>query len=379
MDTIQQKNILFVTGTRADFSKLKSLMQKVNKDKMFNCFIFATGMHLLKKYGHTIDDIELKEFSHVFQFYNQTIDMNNFMDIILANTIKGLSFYVSENRPDLIIIHGDRVEALAGAVVGALQGIRTAHIEGGELSGSVDELLRHAVTKLSHIHFTSTEENKKRLIQLGEDKNNIFVIGSADIDIMLANNIPDVKDVYNRYKIPFKEYSIFIYHPVVTELENLKNNINEIVEALKISRRNFIIIYPNNDKGSDIILNKLKELEYLEQFRLFKSIKLEDFLALLRHAQCIVGNSSCGIHEAPLYGIPTINIGSRQNGRFIYKSILNVNEDKNKIIEALQSLPFTYDKTFNYGTGNSSQLFIEALHSKRLWEIPLQKTFIDMI
>lgn len=373
------KNILFVTGTRADFGKIKSLMHGVDSHPDFQCSIFATGMHLLKKYGETLQEIQKEGFTHIFPFFNQSTQTSKFMDMTLAETIRGLSFYVSENPPDLLVVHGDRIEALAGAIVGALQGIRTAHIEGGERSGTVDELIRHAVSKLAHIHFTSTEENKKRLLQLGECEHNIFVIGSPDIDTMLNGNLPSIDKVLEHYNINFKKYNLFMYHPVVTELDSLEKNIDEVVEAMKISGRNFVVIYPNNDNGSSIILKKINELKNNSHFRIFPSIRFESFLTLLKNAQCIMGNSSCGIHEAPIYGIPTVNIGTRQKNRFKSQSIFNVSEDKHQIIKILKSLPEHCEPVLTYGKGNSAELFMKVLCGKSIWEASLQKMFFDRI
>jgi UDP-N-acetylglucosamine 2-epimerase (hydrolysing) len=155
----------------------------------------------------------------------------------------------------MIIVHGDRVEALAGAIIGSFNNTLVTHIEGGEISGTIDELIRHAITKLSHIHFVSNKEAEKRLIQMGELKNSIFVIGSPDVDIMYSDNLPSIEETTEHYEIPFDDYSILIYHPVTTELETLGNDINEVVSATIESDRNYIVIYPNNDAGSDIIID----------------------------------------------------------------------------------------------------------------------------
>ena len=372
------KNILFITGTRADFGKLKSLMHEVDADPEFECNIFVTGMHLLKKYGNTLKEIEKEGFSHIFPFFNQSTNTSRFMDISLAETIKGISYYISEKSVDLVVVHGDRIEALAGAIVGALRGVRTAHIEGGERSGTVDELIRHAVSKLAHVHFVSRNANRRRLLQMGERKESIFVIGSPDIDVMLGEKLPSIEKVKSYYNIDFDEYSIFIYHPVVTELEKIRNNIIEIVAALKESRRNYIVIRPNNDAGSERILDALQELSCCPQFKIFPSLRFEYFLTLIRNAQCVVGNSSCGIHEAPVYGVPTINIGTRQQGRFQSPSIFTVPEDRHTILETLNSIPKHFDPVFSYGKGNSAQLFIKQLRGEMIWQLPLQKYFHDI-
>src|SRR5690606_26359348 len=157
---------------------------------------------------------------------------NTPMDIALSNTITGLTHYIQEIKPDLIVVHGDRLEALAGAIVGAFNNIRVAHIEGGEVSGTIDESIRHAITKFAHLHFVSNEESKKRIVQLGENPDHVYVIGSPDIDIMHSQNLPSLLKAKERYNIKFDHYSIAIYHPVTTENEYLKQRIKVFVESL---------------------------------------------------------------------------------------------------------------------------------------------------
>ena len=187
------KKILFLTGTRADFGKIKALIKGVEDEPGFEAFVFVTGMHLQWEYGYTLLEIEQCKFSNVHTFGNYTHEST--MDLTLAKTIEGLSDYCKEIKPDLIMIHGDRVETLAGAIVGSLNNILVSHIEGGEVSGTVDELIRHSVSKLSHIHFVSNEEAENRLLQMGEIKESIFEIGSPDIDIMFSKNLPTLKKV----------------------------------------------------------------------------------------------------------------------------------------------------------------------------------------
>jgi len=179
---VNSKRVVFLTGTRADFGKLKSLIKIAQNDNRYDVHIFATGMHLNSKYGKTVDEINKSGFKNIFPYINHDSVEN--MDRTLAKTIDGFSHYLSEMKADLIIVHGDRVEAMAGAIVGSLNNILVAHIEGGEISGTIDELIRHAVSKLSHIHFVANEDAKNRLIQLGELQSSIYVIGSPDLDLM---------------------------------------------------------------------------------------------------------------------------------------------------------------------------------------------------
>ena len=192
------KKILFISGTRADFGKLKSLIKVVDELSGFDYEIFITGMHMLKKYGNTYLEIKKSGFTNYHKFINQ--HLNEPMDVVLANTIQGLSRYINENKPDLIVIHGDRIEALAGAIVGSFNNILVAHIEGGEKSGTIDDSIRHSITKLSHIHLVCNSEAANRVIQLGEDKDSVFTIGSPDMDVMRSKSLPSIEDVKNYYK-----------------------------------------------------------------------------------------------------------------------------------------------------------------------------------
>jgi UDP-N-acetylglucosamine 2-epimerase (hydrolysing) len=372
------KRLLFLTGTRADFGKLKPLMREVERSNEFACCIFATGMHLLNRYGRTLVEIEKSGFSNIYQYMNQMEHTSCDMDIVLASTIQGLSHYVREYRPDLIVVHGDRVEALAGAIVGALNNILVAHIEGGELSGTIDELIRHAVSKMSHLHFVANEEARQCLIQMGEREETIYVIGSPDIDMMFSKSLPSLDEVKRHYEIPFESYGIFMYHPVTTEYDQLKQRIGVVVEAMKASGQNFIVVYPNNDHGSEVILEAIKPLQKLPQFCVFPSIRFECFLVLLKHAQVIVGNSSAGIREAPAYCVPTINIGSRQHKRFASSTIVNVDENQDALLRALANLPRLQKPSFHFGRGDSTKLFMASLRQPFFWKTTCQKQFQTM-
>jgi len=373
-----RKKILFITGTRADFGKLKPLMLKIENSKDFECFIFATGMHTLSRYGLTYDEIRKTGFKNIFMYINQDASCNISMDIILSNTIEGISRYIHEFRPDMIVVHGDRVEALAGAIVGALNNVLVAHIEGGELSGTIDELIRHAVSKLAHLHFVSNEEAKKRLIQMGEIGDSVFIIGSPDIDIMLSDTLPSLEQVKQRYEINFERYGIFIYHPVTTEIDVLESNINTVIDALEEIEINLVIISPNSDRGSEIIFKAYKRLENNPKYKIFPSLRFEFFLTLLKNAYVIIGNSSAGIREAPVFGIPTINIGTRQKNRFLSPSIINVDADEEAIIHAFNNLPLRHKPSYHFGDGNSAEKFMEIIDNGGVWKTPCQKQFQDL-
>ncbi|GEN26710.1 UDP-N-acetyl glucosamine 2-epimerase [Halovibrio variabilis] len=372
-----KKKILFLTGTRADFGKLKTLISSVDKHNDFEYTIFATGIHLLAKYGYTVKEIYRSGFENVFTYMNQIEGED--MEIVLANTIVGLSRYLHEHPVDMIVVHGDRVEALAGATTGALRNTLVAHIEGGEISGTIDELMRHAISKLSHIHFVASEVAEKRLQQLGEDPSTIFRIGSPDVDVMLSTNLPSLELARERYQIPFESYGVAILHPVTTEYEKQEEHANIFVKTLLESNQNYIAVYPNNDHGSEFIFKAYKKLEGHKNIRLFPSLRFEYFLRFLKDARFLIGNSSAGVHEAPIYGVPTINIGTRQRNRFYHESIFDIDFDTSQILNKISDFHehTRYELCTYYGDGNSAEKFMEALESEA-WKIANQKQFKDL-
>ena len=266
-----KKKWVVLTGTRADFGKLKSLISACQRSSDFEVHIFATGMHMNSKYGKTVEEIEKSGFVNIFQFENHG-EVHK-MDLALSRTIEGFSHYISKLRPDLIVVHGDRVEALAGAIVGSLNNVLVSHIEGGEVSGTVDELIRHAVSKLAHIHFVSNQEAKRRLIQLGEKESSIYVIGSPDLDLMNPESLPLKSEAKARYDIDFEKYSIAMFHPVTTEYSKIKYQAKNFVAALLESKLNYVVIYPNNDLGSDEILNEYRLISNNSKFKIFPSLR----------------------------------------------------------------------------------------------------------
>jgi UDP-N-acetylglucosamine 2-epimerase (hydrolysing) len=373
----EKKKIVFLSGTRADFGKIKSLIYILEEHQNFEPYVFVTGMHLIETYGYTLIEIERCNFSNVHPFKNHTCETT--MDLTLAKTIEGFSEYTKTIKPDLIIVHGDRVEAMAGAIVGSLNNILVAHIEGGEVSGTIDELIRHSVSKLSHIHYVSNENAKRRLIQMGETINSIHIIGSPDIDIMFSNELPSIEEVKLYYQIPFDNYGVAMFHPVTTEFDKIDHYAKNFVNALLRDEKNYIVIYPNNDLGSEKIINTYQLLKDNPRFKIFPSVRFEYFLTLLNKSDFIIGNSSAGIREAPYYGIPTVNIGTRQENRALHSHIVNVSYDEESIYNALKLELTPLEKSDqSFGNGNSAQLFLDSLLSNEFWNLNNQKQFVDI-
>ena len=370
------RKILFVTGTRADFGKLKPLIGAMRDTDGFVPQIFVTGMHMLERFGSTWEEVAESGLASVYPFVNQA--PGDSMDIVLAKTVTGLSNFVRESRPDLLVVHGDRVEALAGAIVGTLNNVRVAHIEGGELSGTVDEVLRHAVSKLSHWHFVSNQESRGRLIQLGEPDESVFVIGSPDIDVMDSPALPSLEEALGHYGLNLQEYGILIFHPVTTELESIEANTRVLMDALVRDGREIIVIESNNDWGSEKIRAVFAEYQSVPTFHFFPSMRFEYFLVILRQAQFMIGNSSAGIREAPHYGVPAINLGSRQHNRVRSDLVINADITPGAIDEALvQAQGVAREPEQNFGDGRSVRRFVEVLQDSARWSAPIQKQFVD--
>ena len=367
-----KKKIVFLSGTRADFGKIKSIIKLISNE--FDIKIYVTGMHLLNEFGNTYKEIQ-KVFPKkiIYKKNNQIKDAS--LDITLAQTIFQFSNFIKQYKPDMIIAHGDRAEAFAAAIVGSLNNILLGHIEGGERSGNIDEHIRHSISKLAHIHFVSNKSAKQRLVKLGEREDKIFIVGNPDIDILKSKFLPEINKIKKRYDIQFEDYIIFLFHPDNNPKSIISQNLKKIINSLKLSKKKIIFIYPNNDFGSDVVIKTFKtSMRNNKNFKLIKSMRFEYFLGLLKNSKLIIGNSSSGIHEAPFYGVPTINIGDRQKNRAKIESISNIDFNTNKIlklINKLYSVKFSQDKTF--GDGRSAEKIYLKLKSNKIWQTKTQK------
>ncbi len=370
------KKITFLTATRADFGKLQPLIASIYRDDAYDVQILATGMHLLAEYGLTVNEIYRAGFRRIHAISNQ--DIGDGMSDALASTVQLVSRYLDHNETDLLVVHGDRIEPMGATLAACLKNVRVGHIEGGEVSGTIDEMLRHSISKLSQVHFVSNNVARDRLVQMGEAPSSVFVIGSPSLDIILSKKLPDLAAVKRHYEIPFERYLLLLFHPVTTE-QNTFAEANTIVDAILAGGYNAVVVLPNNDAGRAEICKAYRRLENRPQIRIFPSIRFESYLTLLNNATCIVGNSSSGIHEAPVFGVPSVNIGTRQHLRSNAPSIVSVAGDaaaiRNAVDDALKSPRLA--PTFDFGHGNSAANFKDVLDGGRIWDIPIQKHFLD--
>ena len=371
----KSSNLLFVTGTRADYGKLEPLaLAAVAAGHRVSFFV--TGMHMMGRYGLTKEEVHRRGDFHIIEFINQR--EGDPQDIILAKTISGFSDYIQECKPDLVIIHGDRVEALACSMVCATNYIRCAHIEGGEVSGTIDEQFRHCNTKLSSVHLVSSDEAKARVERLGERSEAIHVIGSPELDIHGMPSGVHIDEVRERYEIRAIEYGICVFHPVTSEVSHIGEQARALFEALIKTGHFFVVILPNNDPGSKMILETIDKLP-VDRFRVLPSMRFAYFSELMRNSKGIVGNSSIGVREAPFIGIPSLDVGTRQSNRGDAKSILRCSAFDTKTIGRffLDYWGVKFERSHNFGNGDASTAFVKLISEDSFWTSPLQKYFVE--
>ena len=368
-------SLLFVTGTRADFGKLEPLAAAA-RDAGHMVDFWVTGMHMMKRYGLTKLEVARMQGVGVYEFENQSY--GDPQDEVLARTMLGFSQFVRQKTPDLVIIHGDRIEALACALVTATNYIRSAHIEGGEVSGTIDEMLRHCNSKLATYHFVSSEVAAQRLRAMGEDPESIEVIGSPELDFHAASSGVKLEDVRLRYDITAPEYGICTFHPVTSETASMVSQADGLFSALEDSGRYFVVIAPNNDPGSDVIFARIERLPR-ERFRVLPSMRFAHFSELMKNAACIVGNSSAGVREAPFLGVPSLDIGTRQTNRSMAPSVFSVDaHDAPGIAKFLaEQWGIRFDRHAGFGSGRAASAFVNILNDPQFWRRGMQKRFHD--
>ncbi len=369
------RHLLFLTGTRADFGKLEPLAAAA-RDVGHRVTFFVTGMHMMDRYGLTRNEVRRMTGVAVEEFVNQS--EGDPQDLVLARTITGFSTYVTTVQPDLIVLHGDRIEALAGALVAATNYVRSAHVEGGEVSGTIDEVFRHCNTKLCTHHFVSSEAAGRRVRALGEPEETIHPIGSPELDFHARASGVTLDEVRSRYEIPFDQYGIVTFHPVTSEQDTIGQQAADLFGALEASGRSFVVIAPNNDPGSKAIFQVLETLPK-SRFRVLPSMRFAHFSELMKNAACMVGNSSAGVREAPFLGVPSLDIGTRQTNRSDAPSVTACKAADRAAILGFLAVHWGRHAQphAGFGQGSAAERFVETLSRPEFWALSLQKAFRD--
>lgn len=378
------KKIAIVTATRAEYGILSPLIRKVNTDKDLELDLIVTGTHLSKKHGDTVSFIEKDGFpiAHlipILEAGNTPYDIS----LTMANAIKGFAKCFQEDGPDMVIILGDRTEMLGVACAAMNERIPIAHLHGGEVTrGAVDDSVRHALTKMSYLHFTSAEEYRKRVIQLGEDPGRVYNVGSLGTENILHVPLLDKEKIRELTGIP-KEipYSVVTFHPVTLEKDTAEVQTKELCEAMdKRHDLYFLITMANADSGGDVVNGILDGFAKThENAKFVPNLGLVGYLSAVKSAKFVLGNSSSGVIEAPVIGTPTVNIGDRQRGRLIADTVICC-EPKSEAIENAMMIAekMEHCPSYLYGDGKTSKKIIDIIKTVLQNKMELKKVFYDL-
>lgn len=371
MPKSNKRKVAVMTGTRAEYGLLRGVMKRIRANKSMKLQVIVTGTHVSHHFGHTKDEILRDGFKidSVIRMLSED-DSGLGMAVSLGKSIKELAIHLSKLRPDILIVLGDRFEVLAAALAATYLNIPVAHLHGGDVSGSVDQPVRHATSKLSHMHFAASAQAALQLKKIGEDDERIFIVGAPGLDEILEKDYTAPKDLERKYDIDAsKPLLILLQHPVVTEEKESVWQMIQSLEAVKDLGIQTVVIYPNADAGGRGMIVEIKK--YCKKHRFLKpipSMPRSDFLGLMSIADTMVGNSSSGIIEAPSFRLPVINIGTRQLGRHRAGYILDVGHDAQRIQQAIRkamqgspSLGNAGETESPYGDGRSSERIVRIL------------------
>ncbi|WP_130805870.1 UDP-N-acetylglucosamine 2-epimerase [Senegalia massiliensis] len=384
-----KKIISILTATRAEYGLLKPIIEKLNSIEEFDVRVVATGAHLSSEFGLTYKEIEqdrviIDERIEILLSSDTPSSISKSMGLAMIS----FADYFEKLNPDMLIVLGDRYETFAVSTVAMNQRIPIAHLYGGETTeGAIDESMRHAITKLSYLHFTSTEKYRKRVIQLGENPERVFSIGAIGIENVLNQKLMNKSEVEKSIEFMLeKPYAIVTFHPVTLEGDNSKEQIKELLSACRLYEDiKFIFTKANADSNGRVINKMIDEfVDNNDNAIAFTSLGMIRYLSALKYCSMVIGNSSSGLVEAPSFGVPTINIGDRQKGRIQSDSVINCKPYKDDIKNAIdlaltQEFKIKAKNTINpYGDGNTSSKIVEIIKNFVINDkINLKKKFYD--
>lgn len=377
------RKICVVTGNRSEYSKLKFVMKAIKEHPKLKLILIVTASHLLDDFGKTIEVIKKDGFrvnamARTVAAGEDLISMAKSVGLCALEIPTLLNLY----KPDMVLVSGDRFDILGVAVSTAFMNIPLVHIEGGEVTGAIDESVRHAITKFAHIHFPATAKSAERIIKMGERPDMVFNVGSPNADFILSEKNKPSQRIYRKFNLDKnKPFLIVAQHPVTTEYGHCREQIRQTLGAISELGIRTIMLYPNVDAGSkDMVVETrfFKLAKENEHVALEKHIIFEDYISLLAHTACIIGNSSSGIREACYFGTPAVNVGTRQKGRERGRNVIDVGYNKNEIKKAILKCirHGKYPPEYIYGQGNANQKIVEILSTIKLENIIQKKLTI---
>lgn len=380
------RKIAVVTGTRAEYGLLKNTMNKIKENSSLKLQLIVTGAHLAEEYGYTVKEIiedgfEIEEKLPILMRSSSKDSISKEMGLLMIQ----LSQTFERIKPDILLILGDRYEIFAAASVAMVMNIPIAHISGGEITeGAIDEQIRHAITKMAHIHFPGVEVYGQNIKNMGEESWRVFNVGDPGIENIKLTDFLSKEELKLQLNVEVDEDTLLItYHPVTLERKMLPYQIDNLIQALNKINKKMIITYPNADNGGDYIIKKLEEFAKVNpNVHLFKNLGILKYLSVMRLCGAVIGNSSSALVEAPYLKVPVVNIGNRQKGRLMAENIISCSYDCEDIIKAINdALSDDFrEKVKNikslYGEGNTSEEIVKTLETIEINDNLLKKKLI---
>ena len=375
------RRVVYITGSRADYGLFSQTLHRIKEHPDLELELIVAAMHLAPEFGYTVRLVEKDRF-HIAARIETLLagDSGGSMSRAIGLAVLGLTQALESIQPDVLILLGDRGEMLAGAIVAAHLNIAIAHVHGGEVSGTVDESVRHAITKFAHIHFPSTRENAERIIKMGEDPTRVHVVGAPGLDYLHFVEPIARAEIESDLNLDLSKPLLLVtQHPVTTEVEAAAEQMRITLEAVKAIGVQTVISYPNADSGGRAMIRVLEEYESLSFVRIRPSLGQRRYVSLLRYASAMVGNSSSGIIETPFFGLPVINIGTRQQSRQRAENALDVPHDQEAIEQAIRKaltneafIQQARHCTNPYGDGHAGERIAQILA-----QVPLDRGFLQ--
>lgn len=366
----QRRKVVYVSGTRADFGLMQSTLQRINASPKLELGVVVTGMHLDDRYGSTVREVEAAGLSIVARVpVDHTHAHGASTARNIATMLAGFVDVFAVFEPDCVLVLGDRGEMLAAAIAGGHMSIPVVHIHGGERSGTIDEPVRHAISKLSHLHLVATEESRQRLIRMGEEPGGVHVVGAPGLDGLEALADHEKTKVFGELRLdPAKETALLVYHPVLQEADRAADQVEAVLDALLATNVSVLALKPNSDAGSASVLAVLERYGATGKIHLKTHLRRDQFVSLLRHSDVMIGNSSSGIIEAATFGTPVVNIGVRQNLRQRNSNVIDADAERSSIVAALARARQAgrLNPTNVYGDGHAGARIINILENLEL-------------
>lgn len=378
---VTRRKILFITGSRGEYGYIRPMLRLVEKSKDFSSVIIATNMHLLPSFGETIQEIENDGFEVK---YKPLMALSGYTPASMTKSlcVFGLTLVdiVETERPDFILLAGDRGEQFMGALAGAHMNIPVAHIQAGEVSGNIDGQTRHAIARYAHIHFAANDDAAKRLIRSGEQAERVFNVGAPQLDEFLQGEFLSKAELANYYHIdPNEPFILLVQHPVTEEFVDAKKQMEITLQAVTQIGMPTVLIYPNNDAGSMGVQKAIEQYCVPPLIQSYRNVPRTHYAGLMASARVLVGNSSSGLLEAPSFELPTVDIGNRQRGRLRAENVLHCDFDVQQIVKNInQALSDDFKNSLSgmknpYGDGYSSQRILDILCTIKIDEKLLVK------